>query len=168
MVLDQRVAATYRYGHDGSIQQVHCVAMDLLPLVKENGGMDDSVWTSWSRPKSETVDTIYLARSDGLVQYCAIKKERDQLLPRFGGARTLSHIIDTAFAAVTCVLPHRPQDEDLRHCVAVHTLFVGGSGCYGGEYHAHPDANQLITHKNSVLPNWAPLGDSTTAAFGKP
>jgi hypothetical protein len=167
MILDHRVVATYQYGHDGSVQQVHCIAMDQLPVGKDTGGMDYSVWTAWSRPMIDTVDKLYLARSDGVVQYCHIKKERDQVLPVFAGVVAIPHIIDKAFAAVSCELPHRTQSEGLNKCTAVHTVFVGGSGCYGAEYHVNPKAEELDLHRNSVLPNWAPLGDVTTASGGE-
>ncbi|RBR22795.1 uncharacterized protein FIESC28_04358 [Fusarium coffeatum] len=111
-------------------------------------GASEPLWTAWSRPFrlsswQEKMDTIYLAREDGVIAHIEI--DAMALVPSVINVGTINTNITTAFATAYDVFSD--------------VLVVGGESGPGGiwKIEARGDPQQV-----STIPNWSPVVDLAT------
>ncbi|CAF3504022.1 unnamed protein product [Fusarium graminearum] len=111
-------------------------------------GASEPLWTAWARPFrlkpwQDKMDTIYLAREDGVITQIEI--DATALVPSVLNVGTINTNITTAFTAAYDVFSD--------------VLVIGGESGPGGiwKINARADPQQV-----SVIPNWSPVVDLAT------
>ncbi|KAL6920788.1 hypothetical protein FSST1_004814 [Fusarium sambucinum] len=111
-------------------------------------GASEPLWTAWARPfRLKTwwvkIDTIYLAREDGII--VQIEIDAAALVPSVLNVGTINTNITTAFTTAYDVF------SDM--------LVIGGESGPGGIWKIEARADPLQV---SVIPNWSPVVDLAT------